>query len=66
LGKLENVAVTVQPAPFAVKPVKLYGILVNGALNVWEPPQLFVIVTVPVLGTDIPGPPVTVKFPLTE
>jgi hypothetical protein len=40
--------------------------LVNGALNVCEPPQLFEMVTVPVLGTEIPGPPVTVRFPLTE
>jgi hypothetical protein len=34
LGKFENVAVTVHPAPFAVRPGKEYGIFVKGAGNV--------------------------------
>jgi hypothetical protein len=47
----------------AVKPGKLYGIFVKGALNTWDPPQLFVMVSVPEFGTEIPGPAVTVKLP---
>ena len=37
--------------------------MVKGALKVCEPPQLFVMVTVPEFGTEIPGPAVTVRFP---
>ncbi len=47
----EKVAVTVQPAPLAVNPVKLYACGdVKGALNVCVPPQEPVMVNVPVVG----------------
>jgi hypothetical protein len=51
LALAENVAVTVQPAPFAVSPLRVYACgEEKGALNVCEPPHDPVIVSVPVDG----------------
>ena len=43
----------VQPAPVAVNPVKLYVYDVAPAAKVCEPPQLLVMVNVPVVGGEV-------------